>query len=225
MTLTHAYRQRPIERSVFRAYDIRGIIGLQLDEDAFYSIGKAVSCRLKALDRQAIFLARDGRLTSEGLARALKQGLLDSGITVLDLGAAATPVMYYATHAHEVDSGLMVTGSHNPSDYNGIKIVLAGTTLAHAEIDELYDLVAQGTSVSGEGRCIPLSIMDEYVQRIVGDITLKRSLKVVVDCGNGIAGATIPGVLEQLGCEVIPLYCEVDGSFPNHHPDPTVEAN
>ena len=225
MTVNHSYQQRLVDRGVFRAYDIRGIIGTQLDENAFYSIGKAVSCRLHALNRSAIFLARDGRLSSDSLASALKHGLLDSGITVLDLGAVATPVMYYATHVGEVDSGLMVTGSHNPADYNGIKIVLAGTTLAHADIDMLYDLVSLGTSVQGHGDYQSIDIMGEYIQRIVGDINVKRSLKVVVDCGNGIAGATIPHVIEQLGCEVIPLYCEVDGRFPNHHPDPTVEAN
>ncbi len=225
MTARHTYQQRLIERGVFRAYDIRGIIGSQLDADAFYSIGKAVSCRLRALQRSAIFLARDGRLSSDHLADALRQGLLDSGIKVLDLGAVATPVMYYATHAHGVDSGLMVTGSHNPADYNGIKIVLAGTTLAHADIGKLYDLVTMGQSLSGEGQYQPIDIMEEYIQRIVGDIQLRRPLKVVVDCGNGIAGSTIPQVIAQLGCDVIPLYCDVDGRFPNHHPDPTIEAN
>lgn len=225
MVVNHTYRQRPVARGVFRAYDIRGIIGTQLDEDAFYSIGKAVSCRLKAFDRSAIFLARDGRLSSDSLAGALKQGLLDSGIDVMDLGAVATPVMYYATHTHGVDSGLMVTGSHNPADYNGIKIVLAGTTLAHADIDILYDLVAKGTSLHGQGHYESVDIMEEYHQRIVGDVDVRRPLKVVVDCGNGIAGSTIPHVIERLGCEVIPLYCEVDGRFPNHHPDPTVEEN
>jgi phosphomannomutase len=227
MTKTHPYQHRLVDRSVFRAYDIRGIVGSQLDADAFYSIGKAVACRLEALDRSSIFLARDGRLTSDGLARALKQGLLDSGITVLDLGAVATPVMYYATNTHRVDSGLMVTGSHNPADYNGIKIVLAGTTLAHADIEMLYNLVTSAASPesANPGESHAIDIMEEYIQRIVGDIQLDRPLKVVVDCGNGIAGATIPGVIARLGCEVIPLYCEVDGSFPNHHPDPTVEAN
>lgn len=226
MMVSPKYQQRLVERGVFRAYDIRGIIGTQLDEDAFYSIGKAVSCRLQALDRSTIFLARDGRLSSDSLACALKQGLLDSGINVLDLGAVATPVMYYATHTHAgVDSGLMVTGSHNPADYNGVKIVLAGTTLAHADIDKLYDLVTMGTSVCGQGHYQVIDIMNEYIQRIVGGIKLDRPLKVVVDCGNGIAGSTIPHAIRQLGCEVIPLYCEVDGRFPNHHPDPTVEAN
>ncbi len=225
MITKHHYQHRLVERGVFRAYDIRGIIGTQLDENAFYSIGKAVSCRLHALGRSAIFLARDGRLTSERLAHALQQGLLESGITVVDLGAVATPVMYYATHVRDIDSGLMVTGSHNPADYNGIKIVLAGTTLAHVDIDMLYDLVTNNTTIHGVGQSQSMDIMAEYIQRIVGDIRLQRPLKVVVDCGNGIAGSTIPQVIKQLGCEVIPLYCEVDGHFPNHHPDPTVEAN
>jgi phosphomannomutase/phosphoglucomutase len=227
MSARPIYQQRQVDRSVFRAYDIRGVIGSQLDPDAFYSIGKAISCRLYALKRSSIFLARDGRLTSESLANALKQGLLDSGIKVLDLGAVATPVMYFATHHmnQEVDSGVMVTGSHNPADYNGIKIVLAGTTLGHADIELIYHLVSTGESVSGEGQYQSIDLMGDYVQRILEDMTLQRPLKVVVDCGNGIAGATIPYVIEQLGCEVIPLFCEVDGHFPNHHPDPTVEEN
>lgn len=221
----HTYKQVSVPRGVFRAYDIRGIVDSQLDDNAFYSIGKAVACRLQALQRSSIFLARDGRLTSERLAGALKQGLLDSGIDVLDLGAVATPVMYYATQTKTVDSGLMVTGSHNPSEYNGIKMVLAGTTLAHDDIDAIYELVCSGQSVVGEGYYQSMDIMGDYVQRILSDIHLKRPLKVVIDCGNGIAGDTIPHVIEQLGCEVIPLYCEVDGRFPNHHPDPTIEEN
>lgn len=226
MTIHHTYQKRSVDKAIFRAYDIRGIIGSQLDEDTFYSIGKAVSCRLQDLGRSTIFLARDGRLSSERLAKALCQGLLDSGIQVIDLGAVATPVMYYATHVYEgVDSGLMVTGSHNPADYNGIKLVLAGTTLAHTDIDIIYELVVGGNTINGQGQYESFSIMDDYIQRIVTDIKLKRPLKVVVDCGNGIAGSTIPLVLERLGCDVVPLYCEVDGRFPNHHPDPTVEAN
>ena len=219
------YRQTPVERSVFRAYDIRGVIGKQLNEDSFYSIGKAIACRLHALDRKAIFLARDGRLTSDSLAHALAEGLLTSGIDVLDLGTVATPVMYFATHTQGIDSGLMVTGSHNPADYNGIKMVLAGTTLVHTDIDMLYDLVAAGSVRSGQGVYQKVDILEEYIERVLCDITLARPLKVVVDCGNGVAGPIVPKVLQQLGCEVIPLYCEVDGRFPNHHPDPTVEEN
>ncbi len=219
------YQQKIVERSVFRAYDIRGIIGKELDADDFYTIGRALSCRLYALNRREIFLARDGRLTSDELAAALKQGLLDSGIRVVDLGAAATPVMYYAVNTTNIDSGLMVTGSHNPADYNGIKMVLAGKTLVQSDIDELYNLVEAGIFNEGKGEALTRDIMPDYIKRIVSDIKIDRPLKVVVDCGNGIAGPVIPKVIKALGCEVIELFCDVDGRFPNHHPDPTVEAN
>lgn len=220
------YKTRPINRAVFRAYDIRGIIDKDLDENAFYTIGLAISCQLAELNRNKIFLAQDGRLTSPALAKALKQGLLDSGVTVFDLGSVATPVMYYATHTQEaIDSGLMVTGSHNPADYNGIKMVLAGKTLVKSDIDKLYELVVAGTRQFGIGESLEFNILDDYTYRIVSDIKLQRPFKVVVDCGNGIGGALIPKVISAIGCEVIPLYCEVDGRFPNHHPDPTVESN
>lgn len=219
------YQPRPIDRAVFRAYDIRGVIGTHLDEDAFYTIGKAISLELQTLKRRKIFVARDGRLTSDSLCTALKQGLLESGIDVVDLGAVATPVMYYATCAYDLDCGLMVTGSHNPADYNGIKIILAGKTLVQTDIDALYQRVCQGQFQSGMGTLINQDVLLDYIARIVSDVVLAKPLKVVVDCGNGIAGPVIPMVLEKLGCEVIPLYCDVDGRFPNHHPDPTIEDN
>ena len=219
------YQQKQIRSSVFRAYDIRGVIGQDLDEHSFYTIGLAIACYLQQLKRNQIFLGRDGRLTSTSLALALKKGLLESGIDVVDLGEIATPVMYYATHTKGIDCGLMVTGSHNPADYNGIKMVLAGKTLTQENIDILYNLVVEGKRVKGQGKETALDVMNEYTQRIISDIKIKRPLKVVVDCGNGIAGPIIPQVLSSLGCEVIPLYCDVDGRFPNHHPDPTIEAN
>ncbi|KTD20318.1 phosphomannomutase/phosphoglucomutase [Legionella londiniensis] len=219
------YQYKPVTKSVFRAYDIRGVIGEQLDENSFYSIGKAISCRLAGINQSSIFLARDGRLSSEALARALRQGLLDSGIDVFDLGEVPTPLMYFATHTQGIDCGLMVTGSHNPADYNGIKMVLQGSTLANDEIDLLYELHQSAKQLSGAGRYKALDLIGPYCQRIVSDIKLGRPLKVVVDCGNGIAGPIAPELIKRLGCEVIPLYCEVDGTFPNHHPDPTVEAN
>ncbi len=219
------YQQKQISRSVFRAYDIRGVIGKDLDEDSFYTIGLAIACRLKDLNKNQVYVARDGRLTSLSLVSALKQGLLESGIDVVDLGAVATPVMYYATFTQDLDCGLMVTGSHNPSEYNGIKMVIGGKTLAQEDIDILFDLVVSRKRVKGQGRESAQDIMLDYTQRIVSDIVVKRPLKVVVDCGNGIAGPIIPKVIEALGCEVIPLYCDVDGRFPNHHPDPTIEEN
>lgn len=219
------YKQIPIDRSVFRAYDIRGIIGKDLDEDSYYSLGLAIAYRLKELQRHEIYLGRDGRLTSQSLSTALKQGLLDSGVDVIDLGAVATPVMYFAAYSEGIDSGLVVTGSHNPSEYNGLKIVIAGKTLVQADIDILYELVESAKRIYGQGKDKTLDILPIYMERICSDIKIKRPLKIVVDCGNGIAGPVIPKVIERLGCEVIPLYCEVDGRFPNHHPDPTIETN
>jgi len=225
MVMTKQYQYQLVEKSVFRAYDIRGIVGSQLNGDGFYTIGRAIAYRLNELNKKSIVLARDGRLSSAGLSLALKQGLLDSGIDVVDLGAVATPVMYYATHETGIDSGLMVTGSHNPADYNGIKMVLVGKTLAHEDITLLYELMRDKRVCEGAGQSSYLNVIDEYMQRIVRDIHIKRPLKVVVDCGNGIAGPIIPEVIRQLDCEVIELFCDVDGRFPNHHPDPTVEAN
>lgn len=219
------YQQQAIARSVFRAYDIRGIVGKDLNEDSYYSIGLAIAYRLSELNLHKIFLAKDGRLSSPALAEALKQGLLDSGIDVIDIGAVATPVMYFATSTQEINCGVMVTASHNPAEYNGLKIVLAGTTLAQEEITILHDLVTSGKRVTGHGSATTMNMIEPYVARILSDIRLKRPLKVVVDCGNAIAGPVVPGVLSALDCEVIPLYCEVDGRFPNHHPDPTIEEN
>jgi phosphomannomutase/phosphomannomutase/phosphoglucomutase len=225
MVMTNQYEYQLVTKSVFRAYDIRGIVGSQLNENGLYTIGRALAYRLHALNRQRILLARDGRLSSASLSLAMKQGLLDSGIDVVDLGAVATPVMYYATHETGIDSGLMVTGSHNPADYNGIKMVLVGKTLAHEDITLLYEIMRDKRMINGLGHSSYLNVVDEYMRRIVRDIHIKRPLKVVIDCGNGIAGPIIPEVIRRLNCEVIELYCDVDGRFPNHHPDPTVEEN
>ena len=219
------YQKKEVTRTVFRAYDIRGIVGQDLDEDAYFSIGLALACYLQEIQRTQIYLARDGRLTSESLAAALKCGLLDRGIDVIDLGVVPTPVMYFATFTQGLDCGLMVTGSHNPADYNGIKMVLAGKTLVQEDIDKLYDFMLCGVGQKGYGCLSHLDILPAYKQRIFQDIQLQRPLRVVADCGNGVAGLVVPDVLNALGCEVIPLYCEVDGRFPNHHPDPTVETN
>lgn len=222
------YKIVPLEGSVFRAYDIRGIVGEQLNADALYTLGLAIGSSLLALQRTEVCLGRDGRLSSDELAIALRTGLIDRGIHVKDLGAVATPVMYYATHTLGLDSGLMVTGSHNPSEYNGVKLVLAGKSLVQVDMDALYEQVMalqNKIPTSPKGTWEAVQLLPDYMQRMVRDIKLSRPLKVVVDCGNGIVGPIVPQVLRSLGCEVIPLYCEVDGRFPHHHPDPTVEAN
>lgn len=221
------YQQRQVARSVFRAYDIRGIVDEELDVNAYYSIGLGLALYLKKLDRQHIFIARDGRISSKNYTIALKSGLLESGIHVVDLGEAATPVMYFATHldTFNIDCGLMVTGSHNPANYNGIKMVLAGKTLVHSDIDQLFEYVEKQKRIHGHGTDTYVDIIPPYKKRLTQDIQIKRPLKIVVDCGNGIAGPVVPDVLHALGCEIISLYCDVDGTFPNHHPDPTVESN
>lgn len=221
------YSLRDIDRCVFRAYDIRGVIGEQLDEAAYYTIGRAIATRLFQLQRQHIYVARDGRLTSQSLANACIAGLLDGGVHVVDLGLVPTPVMYFATATDDgIDSGLMITGSHNPANYNGIKMVLAGKTLVQEDIELLFQLVAQRQFTEGQyAACIQRDRLAEYSKRITSDVRLARPLKVVVDCGSGVAGVTVPSVLQELGCEVIPLYCDIDGRFPHHHPDPSVLEN
>lgn len=219
------YQQKELDKGVFRAYDIRGLVDEQLDADAFYSIGKALSIRLQELGREDVLVARDGRLTSSSFATALINGLLESGINVVDLGMVPTPVMYYATSTYGIDSGLMVTGSHNPAQYNGLKMVLAGTTLALEDIANIYELVKSGRAIQGNGQYKKHGILEDYQQRIVSGIKISRPMRVVVDCGNGVAGVIAPRLLRALGFETIEIYCDVDGNFPNHHPDPTVEEN
>ncbi|MFT4059439.1 MAG: phosphomannomutase/phosphoglucomutase [Legionella sp.] len=219
------YQQKQIPSCVFRACDIRGIIDQDFDEHSFYSIALAIAYRLQELQRHQVFLARDGRLTSTAFAVALKQGLLESGIDVVDLGEVATPVMYYATQLQKIDCGLMVTGSHNLANYNGLKMVFAGKTLVKEDIEYLYRLIVEKKRNFGQGKEIAVNLLPQYIQHVQSGIKVKRPLKIVVDCGNGIAGPIVPAALTELGCEVIPLYCEVDGHFPNHHPDPAVAEN
>jgi len=220
-----SYQEQTVPKDVFRAYDIRGIINEHFDENAFYTIGRALSARLLELKRDSIFVGRDGRLSSERLVLALSKGLQAGGVNVIDLGGVATPVLYYATHEQGIDCGLVVTGSHNPSAYNGIKIVLAGKTLVQEDIEGLYNCIVQRQFPSKQGTYTTRNILEEYGLRVKRDLSLSRPLKVVVDCGNGIAGNMVPEVLKAFGCDLITLYCEVDGNFPNHHPDPSVEEN
>ena len=219
------YQLQHVPQEVFRAYDIRGIIHDAFNEDAYFSIGRAIACRLHELKKSEIFIGRDGRLTSESLAKALCQGLLDSGIDVFDLGVVATPMMYFATNIGSTDCGLMVTGSHNPAAYNGIKMVLAGKTLANDDIAMLYRLNQAQQTIDGQGKYATFDIIEQYKARIINDVSCKRPFKVVVDSGNGMAGPFAPEIIDAMGCEVISLYCDVDGRFPNHHPDPTIEEN
>lgn len=217
--------QTAVPRSIFRAYDVRGIVGKTLTPEIVYTIARAIGSKAREVGERKIIVARDGRLSGPLLLESLKKGLLESGCDVIDVGAVPTPLLYFATYTLGAKSGVMLTGSHNPSDYNGLKIVIKSETLSENKITELYDRIQAEKFSTGNGTVTQQEIIPAYIQRITQDIKLKRKLKVVVDCGNGIMGVVAPQLINALGCEVIPLFCEVDGRFPNHHPDPSVTEN
>ncbi len=209
-----------LDHTLFRAYDIRGIVGEALTFEAAYHLGRAFAAEALANNLSQVTVAADGRLSSPSMKEKLIQGLLQGGVDVQDIGYVPTPVLYFATYHTDSQTGIMITGSHNPANYNGFKMVMAGNTLAESEIQALKHRMLLQDYSQGDGTLSRADVSTRYRKRIQDDIQLGRRLKIVVDCGNGIAGNIAPVLLEQLGCEVIPLYCEVDGNFPNHHPDP-----
>ncbi len=211
--------------SIFRAYDIRGVVGDTLTPTAAYWIGRAVGSQSLAQGEANVAVARDGRLSGPQLVEQLIQGLLDCGCQVTDVGMVPTPVLYFAANVLAGKSGVMLTGSHNPSNYNGFKIVIAGDTLANEQIQALRQRIENNDLASGVGSIEQIDLLDRYFNQIRDDIALAKPMRVVVDCGNGVAGVIAPRLIEALGCSVIPLYCEVDGNFPNHHPDPGKPEN
>jgi phosphomannomutase len=217
-----------VHASVFKAYDIRGVVGRTIDAGFAEHLGRAFGSEAVAAGERAVAVGRDGRLSGPALAGALITGLASTGLDVVDLGAVTTPMLYYvaATRSrHGCRSGIQVTGSHNPKDYNGFKMVLAGGAIFGDEIQRLRRRIEAEDYVRGSGRSAALDIRAEYAGRITSDCVLARPMKVVVDSGNGIPGATAPAILRALGCEVIDLYSKVDGDFPNHHPDPSKPEN
>jgi phosphomannomutase/phosphoglucomutase len=210
---------------IFKAYDIRGVVGRTLTAPAVEVIGQAIGSVARERGRSAVVIGRDGRHSGPELAAALAAGLRASGVDVIDVGQVATPMLYFAAHHLGTNSGVAVTGSHNPPDYNGLKIMVDGETLAGAAIQELKSRIEQGRLTRGAGALRAQSIREDYLRRITSDIKLARPLRLVVDCGNGVAGATAPELYRRLGCEVTELFCDVDGSFPNHHPDPSRPEN
>ncbi|MBE7527806.1 MAG: phosphomannomutase/phosphoglucomutase [Burkholderiales bacterium] len=212
-------------REIFKAYDIRGIVETALTPEVVEHIGHAIGSEARERRLTAIAVGRDGRLSGPGLAQALTKGIRKSGIDVVDVGMVATPVLYYAAHELCNYSGVMVTGSHNPPEYNGLKIVLGGETLAAEAIQSLRLRIEQNNLQHGQGGYRQHDIVPTYLQRIVDDVKLARPVKIVVDSGNGVTGTLAPELYRRLGCEVIELFCEVDGTFPNHHPDPSVPEN
>jgi phosphomannomutase/phosphoglucomutase len=214
-----------IPRSIFRAYDIRGEVDVTFTAEYVYQIGLAIGSEARARGDDKVIMARDGRLSGPELSLALGQGLLSSGCDVIDIGAVPTPVLYYATHVLETRSGVMLTGSHNPANYNGVKIVLAGQTLSEDAIQALYQRIIDENFSKGHSKPSFQEITANYIAKIRDTVKLNKSLKIVVDCGNGIAGEIAPLLLRELGCEVLELFCDVDGTFPHHHPDPSQPDN
>jgi phosphomannomutase len=217
-----------VNASIFKAYDIRGVVGQTIDEAFAEHLGRAFGTEALKLGERAVAIGRDGRLSGPALSAALIKGLRASGLDVIELGAVTTPMLYYvAATRGDVGcrSGIQVTGSHNPKDYNGFKMVLAGKAIFGEDIQELRKRIEAEDYAVGQGGLVALDVLAEYTARIVGDIKLARPLKIVVDSGNGIPGASAPGILRALGCDVTELYSEVDGDFPNHHPDPSKPEN
>ena len=215
--------QLPAE--IFKAYDIRGIVNKSLTAEVVRQVGHALGSLAVEQGQKAIAVGRDGRLSGPELAGALMDGICAAGCDAIDVGCVPTPVTYFAAYELGCNSCVSVTGSHNPPDYNGLKMVIGGTTLALDAIQDLKKRIEAGNLKHGQGTRRSADVKTAYVERIVSDVKLARPMKIVMDCGNGVAGAVAPELFKRLGCEIIPLYCEVDGNFPNHHPDPSKPEN
>ncbi len=209
-----------VPTEIFRAYDIRGVVNESLTIEVVEAIGCALGTIVLARGEKTIVVARDGRLSGPMLMNALSNGILSTGCNVIDIGMVPTPVLYFATHSLKIPSGVMITGSHNPPDYNGLKMMVGGQALYGDGIQSLYALMKEASFSKGQGQKTEKNIIEAYITAIKNDITLTKPLKIVVDAGNGVTGELIPVLFAALGCEVIPLFCEIDGRFPNHHPDP-----
>ncbi len=214
-----------LPKEIFKAYDIRGIVGKTLTAQITERIGQAIGSEALARGQRTVAIGRDGRLSGPELASALARGIQASGVDVLDVGMVATPMLYFAAYQWTGYSGVMVTGSHNPPDYNGLKMVLGGDTLFGERIQALRERAESGQLAQGKGGYGTREVAKDYIDRIAADVKLARPLKIAVDCGNGVPGAFAPTLFRRLGCEVRELFCEVDGRFPNHHPDPAHPEN
>ena len=215
-----------IPHEVFRTYDIRGEAGeIGITPDVAYAIGLAIGSEARDRGITSLVVGRDGRLTGPIIKDAMVTGLLETGCDLIDVGTVPTPLVYFATNRLSTNSGVMVTASHNPASHNGFKIVLDGMTLSTEGVQALYQRIVDRNFAIGVGSMTSADIVTDYVNFITAQIQIKKPLKVVIDCGNGIAGELVPSLYRALGCEVIEMYCEVDGRFPNHHPDPTVLDN
>lgn len=214
-----------ISASIFRAYDVRGIVDQTLTDEGVRLLGRAIGTVALARGNHEVVVGRDGRLSGPRMVAALAEGILASGADVVDIGMVPTPVVYFATHHLGCGASVSVTGSHNPPDYNGFKIMAGGETLSGEDITDLYRRIVEEDFASGHGHRRTCAVVDDYLDRVTGDVHLARPFRVVIDCGNGVAGAVAPDLFRRLSCDVVELFTEVDGRFPNHHPDPIDEAN
>ncbi|OGT74124.1 MAG: phosphoglucomutase [Gammaproteobacteria bacterium RIFCSPLOWO2_02_FULL_57_10] len=211
--------------NIFRAYDIRGVVDTELNSNTIELIGKSLATLALEAGETTLLFGADGRLTSPALKIALLRGILSTGCNVVDLGTIPTPLLYFATHTSEWTSGVMLTASHNPPEYNGIKIVHRRSCLTPEQLQQIRERAESGEFSEGKGSLTYRDITASYIARLTRDVVLARRLKVVVDCANAVPGLIAPELFRALGCEVIPLYCDLDGRFPNHHPDPTIQEN
>jgi len=214
-----------ISPAIFRAYDIRGVVSDTLTPDVIREIGRAFGSECLKRGMQTAVVARDGRLSGPASVDALAEGIQSTGLNVIDIGMVPTPVLYFATHHLDTGTGVMVTGSHNPPEYNGLKMMVGGDALFGDGITALYTRLQNGDLEQGQGELSKADVLPAYLDRIIGDVKLKRPMKIGYDCGNGVAGVAAPELFERLGCESVALFEEVDGNFPNHHPDPAKVEN
>lgn len=215
----------PSLRSIFRAYDIRGIVGETLTPEVVTEIGKVMGTKALANAERAILTARDGRLSSKDLSEFLKSGIKSTGCHVIDIGMVPSPLLYYATERLAITTGIMITGSHNPAEYNGFKIVMDGKPLTEDEISSVYQAIQDKQYAIGVGSEKHVDIKEAYQEAVKSQFQFRRPLKIVIDAGNGVTGEMVPALYRALGYEVVPLFCEIDGRFPNHHPDPSDPKN
>lgn len=214
-----------VPAEIFKAYDIRGIVDDTITDEITYKIGQSIGSEIIATGKNSIVIGRDGRLSGPRLATALADGLRAAGVDVTDIGVAPSPVVYFSAYQLNISSCVAITGSHNPPNYNGFKIVVDGTTLSAERIQTLRQRILSKDLTTGSGSFKKMEIIDDYIKKVSNDIKLARKMKIVIDCGNGVGGATAPKLFRDLGCDVIDLYSEVDGNFPNHHPDPAKLEN
>ncbi|MFH1994889.1 MAG: phosphomannomutase/phosphoglucomutase, partial [Nitrospinota bacterium] len=210
---------------IFREYDIRGMVGTDLTDEVVTQLGQGIGTKMRRQGLVRVSVSRDVRLSSEGFSKALISGLRSTGVDVVDLGLTATPILYYSLFSLDVEGGIMITGSHNPPEFNGFKVAIGDSTIHGKEIQEIREIIEGGMFAKGEGRLLEENIVPAYLEMIKERIKFGKKLKVVLDAGNGVGGMFAPQLIRDLGCEVVELYCEPDGHFPNHFPDPTVEKN